>query len=310
MRGRTNRLTFRALNVALLIAAVFLWQGCDTESDDIPTGPAITIDQLIRQGWQYLNEGETDQALITFQEAANADASNLEAYLGLGYGFALSQEPISAMGNLGNVLSLGEVMLESGVIEDSSYVDSLFAEAYAGRASVAYSTQDYETAIAEARSTQEIWSSFANPRHRWLPDFTLDHVKLFEAEAWYGLGEYGEAMLIADELSGGAFIDQLVADGDLVRVVDEELEVTMLQETQTTGVAQLDLPNDNLVYPSSVSRGSIEFAIVDYDVTGDAVRFQANPIPSPGDTYMTSYYYAVDFGAFLILLRDQLDELQ
>jgi tetratricopeptide (TPR) repeat protein len=307
MQSRTLQLALRVLTAGLLLTALIVVQGCDTESDDIPTGPAVTVDRLISMGWEYLNDGEVGDALSTFAEAANADASNLEAYLGLGYAFARSQEPISAQRNLSNVLSLGGVLLADGELDQAS-ADTLFAEACAGRASVALSTQDYQMAIDEAKAAQMYWASFTVPKHRWLPEFSFELVMELETRAWYGQGEYGEVMLLLDELSAETFIADLIADGTIIYVSDEVVEVTLLEETEHNGVAQLELTNINLIYPESVMKDGIEYEVVSYDITGNEVDFLANPIPVVGDEYTISYYYTEDFGQFLIALQERLNE--
>jgi tetratricopeptide (TPR) repeat protein len=320
MQSRTNKLTLRVLAAGLLIMALAIMLGCSTESDDIPTGPAVTVDRLIEMGWTYLNAGETNDALFTFQEAANAQASNLEAYLGLGYAYAQSQEPTNAQRNLGTVLSQGEVLLANGDL-DPLVADTLFAEACAGRASVALSTQDYDMAIEEAQNALMYWADFAAPEHRWLEAYSLEMVMEVETRAWLGLEEYGEVMLLLDELSNGEFIKQLKGEGIIVLVgydedengdpipgaVPEDVTVTLLEETEQTGVAELELANINLIYPVSVAKGGVEYSIVSYDITGNVVQFMANPIPSPGDVYMIEYYHTPDFGEFLIALQDELN---
>ncbi|GBE31080.1 hypothetical protein BMS3Bbin04_02122 [bacterium BMS3Bbin04] len=258
-------------------------------------------------GWEYLNDGEFNDALFMFQEAANADASNLEAYLGLGYAYARSQEPISAQRNLSNVISLGQVMLESNDL-DEALADTLFAESYAGQASVALSTQDFESAVDYAQQAQAYWASFGDPKHRWLPDFTSERVMLLEAQAWYGLGEYGETLMLLDGMEDGLFIPDLIASNHLEELENDTLIVTLLQETELTGVAQLDLEHTNLVYPMSVMTGDIGCSIVDYDVAGDNVQFMGNPIPTLGDEYVVSYYYTDDYGQFLIQIQEKLNE--
>jgi len=306
MQSRTNKLTLRVLAAGLLITALVVVVGCSTESDDIPTGPAVTVERLIEMGWDYLNAGETDDALATFQEAANAQASNLEAYLGLGYAFAQAQEPTSAQRNLGNVLSLGEVLLAIGDL-DPLVADTLFAEACAGRSSIALSTQDFDMAIEEAQNAQMYWADFANPMHRRLDEFTYNMVMEVETRAWYGLEEYGEVMVLLDVLSGGTFIDELIADGTIVYVLGEDVEVSLLEETEQSGVAELELANLNLIYPASVTKDGVEYSVVSYDITGNEVQFQANPIPVAGDVYTIDCYYAVEFGQFLIALQNELN---
>lgn len=307
MQNITHWPTLRLISVGLLLAALFLVAGCETESDDIPTGPQVTVDLMIEEGWQEMRDGNFAEALLIFQEAANADASNLESYLGLGYAFAKANEPISAQRNLSNVTSLGEVMLADEEI-DSTYAHALFAESYAGRASVALGTQDYEDVLMYGDQAEAIWSEVDNPTHRWLPDFGLLDVHLLKAEAHYNLMQYGEALEIVDDLQDGVIADMMA--NNVITFVTDDIEVTLLQETSTTGVARLDLSDENLVIPVSVMKDGISFTITDYVVSGSRVFFQANPIPTAGDVYTIEYYYADDFGMFLVELREAIEALQ
>lgn len=305
-----NHRVFRWSAFLVVILAMGLgFAGCSHESDDIPTGPAETVDYIIHQGWDHYNNGQYDDAIQSFQTAANASASDLEAYLGLGYSFAQRTEMTRAQQNLGNVIALATVLLddpESDLTQE--YADSLMAEAYAGKAAAYLAAGDDQNAIASAALCLEIWDTFTTPEHRWIPGFTEDRVKLIEAEAHYGAGEYNEAMYIVDDLMN----NQYISASSHILNASETLPVTLLQDTDDTGIASLVLQDHmNLIQPTSVAFSSGTAAeVVSFTAAGNTVLFKSIPKAQQGDTFDVDYLYADDYGQFLIELREKLQELQ
>lgn len=292
----------RALAGALsLLLLLLLLAGCATESEDIPTGPAITVDRLISDGWTAYAQGEYDQALTNFSDAANAEANNLEAYLGMGYTFAQQREFSRAIQNLGNVIALGAVLVADEFITPEYYT-TLKVEASAGKAATYLGDRAYDDAVAWADSVIEEDPEFA---HRWIDDFGILEVKRIQAEAYYGAEEYAECMFVVDELTGS-----FISGSTQIVNTTETIAVTILADTPASGVAELHLSTPNLIYPSSVTdAGGVSCEVVSYETGGSTITFRANPVPVFGDQYDVQYLYATDFGEFLIELRDALDSL-
>lgn len=296
---------FAFLTVLLVMMLAFV--GCD---DDAPTfpDPPQTVEFMIDEGWELLIAGSVDDAIVTFNDAANSEATNLEAYLGLGYAYSRSNEPVRAQLNFDNVIALTAVLLvdETAPISQE-YADAILAEAYAGKAAAYLAAQDYLAAITNAQACEGIWATSSAPSHRWLDDIALEQVQLIEANAHYGAGQYNEAVLIVDDLMGGSFI----TGATHISTATETISVTLLQDTNTTGIAALEVSNYNLVHPVSVTGpGSIPASVTGFESAGNTIRFRANPLPTQGDQYTTNYLYADDFGQFLVELREAIAGLE
>ena len=299
-----GRFAFLTLLLIMLLAVA----GCESESDDIPTGPAETVDYMVHQAWGYLDAGEIDNAIEEFNRAANAEATNLEAYLGLGYAYSKNNELVRAQLNFSNVIGLVDVLLldpENPITQE--YADTLLAEAYAGRTAAYLAALSYQDAITNAALCIDIWSGFSDPSHRWLEGVNLHDVRVMKANAHYGAQEFNLCMLIVDDLMDGDFItgsDQVISN-------TETLEVTLLQDTHVNGIAALELTNYNLIHPASIEDTAGNVAVITgFDGAGNTIRFRANPIPAQGDQYTVVYMYAADFGLFMVELREALTDLE
>jgi tetratricopeptide (TPR) repeat protein len=285
-----------------------LFAGCGSdESDGIPSGPAETVESLVIDGWMAFNNGETDAALDLFSRAANAEATNTEAYLGLGYSFSEKNELERAHQNFGNVIALSTVLIESGVITQAE-ADTLLAETYAGKATAYLAGGFFDDAVSSGDLAIAIWTAQSNPGHRWIDGFDLTDLKLIVVDAHYNANRYNQAMLIVDELDNNSFITNAVHIFSDTEILNPDL----LETTWQTGIAQLVLvDNSYLIHPISVldaDGGSC--TIESFDMAGDMIEFKANPIPTATDLYTVSYYYSDDFGEFLIELRDKIIQLE
>lgn len=313
-RERLNYLRIAVL-FAMAIVLAFGGIGCgERESDDIPTGPAITVDALVEDGWAAYSDGEYQDAVDYFLQAVNAQANSLEAYIGLGYSFAQVQELGRSRQNLGNVISLSGIL--TGLEEE--YIDALRAEAYAGLAATYLAGLEYEDAAESAGLCLGIHPEFA---HRNVSGFDASAVKLIQTEAYFGNGDYDECIQILEDevFNPGGFLDGSVTVLDTTEI----LVVTLLEDTWATGVARLDLSKGNLIQPLSVTGGGnqyveiVEAFLVEYDEDGDVVRtylsyvtFYANPAPTFGDSFTIEYLYATDYSEFLIELREAIDAIR
>ncbi|MFH0883060.1 MAG: hypothetical protein V2A56_08740 [bacterium] len=295
----------RRKNMSLLLAALLVFGisvvGCDRNAvkpEDFDL--TETVDYMIQQGWVELQNGNPDVAVGRFSAAANADATSLEAYLGLGYAYALMNQPSVAMNNFGNVIALAPVL---GYASD----DVIFAETYAGMAAAYLAASDYTNAIKYALLGEVIWEAkpASEQVHRHLEGFGLVDLRLICAEAYYGDEQYDQALLVVDLVAPG-FISSAT---HILPVTGELRAVTLLQTTATDGIARVSLSHSNLIYPQSASIDGLDYAVVDYTVSGRTVMVQGTPIPAAGDSATVDYLYADDFGLFLIELRDKLQAL-
>lgn len=297
----------RWMNVSLLLAALLVFGlsvvGCDrnaVKSEDFT--PTETVDYMIQQGWENLNSGHPDVAVDYFTNAANASATSLEAYLGLGYAYALMNQPNLAQNNFGNVIALGAVLAA-----DYPPGHAIYAETYAGMAAAFLASGDYSDAVSYAQLGEAIWESkpVSDQVHRHIPNFGLTDLRLIEAEGEYGAEEYAKALMIIDQVTGNF----IATTTSIVEVTGERKAVTLKQTTAFDGIAAVTLNHSNLIYPQSVSIDGLEYAVVNYVTAGSTIDFQGTPIPATGDSVDVDYLYATDFGLFLIAMRDKLDEL-
>ncbi len=293
--------TIRVMAVLIMLVLLLAFTGCDNESDDIPEGPPVTVDGLISEGWSSYNSGDFEDAISIFSEAANADAKNLEAYLGMGYAFTQQNELVNAYNNLSNVINLSTVMVEELLITASDSV-TLCAEAYAGMAATELATGDYENAVLYAQTCLEYDPSF---NHRWVGTYNAMQIKVVMAEAYYADDLFSSAMFIVDEITGSFISGSTTLQTDL-----DTVEVVLEEETWLTGVATLHSTNTNLVYPVSVSTTTgEECEIMDFVPGDNEISFRCAPIPTQGQQFTIEYMYATNFGAFLIELRDAIEGL-
>ncbi|MCB2199118.1 hypothetical protein KQI63_06905 [bacterium] len=296
---------FAFLTVLLVMMLAFV--GCEEDAPTFPNPPE-TVEYLITEGWNLLKAGNVDDAITTFNDAANSEATNLEAYLGLGYSYSRNNEPVRAQLNFDNVIALTAVLLVDEIDPISQdYADAILAEAYAGKAAAYLAAQNYLASISNAQACEALWSVSSAPEHRWLENVALEEIQLIEANAQYGAGQYNEAVLIVDDLMGGSFI----SGASHINSTTETVVVSLLQDTAVTGIAALEVSNFNLIHPVSViGPGSIAAEVTGFDSAGNTLRFRANPLPTQGDQYTTEYLYADDFGQFLIELREAIAELE
>jgi len=258
------------------------------------------------QGWEAFNSGDTDSALENFNAVANADASNMEAYLGLGYTYGERNEIERAHQSFGNVISLSVVLLASGDITQAE-VDTLLAETYAGKSAVSLAGEDFSEAVTSGLIADSIWTDLGNPGHRWIDGKDLTDLRIIMADAYYNNQDFNQSRLIVEQIDSN-FLTTAI---DIFNAT-EELPPTMLEDTGHTGIAQLILLDHNyLIHPVSIVSDANSVCTVDsFEMAGTSVNFKANPIPESSDVYTIVYYYSDDFGLFLIELRTKIDELE
>lgn len=244
MQFAVNRHSAYRVPGVLLAVAVLFAIGCDRFSDDIPTGPPIDTDGLVVQGWNQFNNGQYQDAVDSFNEASHVDAKSLEAYLGMGYAFAQLGELGRATQNFNNVLGLTQVLIDEGSITVDQ-AKQLRAEAHVGHASVELADRDWDDAIAYTDSALTLETDF---QHRKIATLNAFQVKLLKAEACFGKTDYATCMDILDAIAPGGFI----AGSAQVTESTDTLVVTLLEDTWATGIAEIELPNPNLIKPINI----------------------------------------------------------
>lgn len=302
----TNR-SSRGLSLALVVFLLgALLAGCaeDVTVDETDFGQERTIDYLIAQGWIALNNGDLSGAVSAFNEAKIADASSLEAYLGLGYAFAAQNDAVNAQSSFGNVIALAPVLDLT-----DAYRDTVLAETYAGLAAAYLANDEYESAVEMAIAGEAIWGSWGSgmQRHRFLvPTYELADLTVVKAEAYYLLEEYDMTVSVLNTLDN-TFVS---SSSTILSVADEAAPVIQLETTREDGIAEADLANTNLIDVEDVVLNGRSYDIVGFDMGENTVQFRGVPVPLNGDTASIDYLYTDDFGLFLSELRDKLSELK
>ncbi len=164
--------------VAALFAACLTFGviSCDEEGD--PTGPDVTAEDLLGQGWDLFERGEYDSSLVAFMEAIELDNSLSRPYNGAGW---------SAGRIHGMLEDAGEYFERSLELDVTRY------DALGGWTFVVYQLDEWETALEKAEFLLR-----RQPNWRFLhePSLDFDDVRLLTASANYKLGRYGTSLEI------------------------------------------------------------------------------------------------------------------
>ncbi|HPG40743.1 MAG TPA: tetratricopeptide repeat protein [bacterium] len=97
------------LGILVTMLVIF---GCSKESDDIPTS-AETITSLLNEGWAAYQQGEFETAIAHFENTIkrNVDPElSIDAYRGLGWTYARTEQYSQAITNFSFVISLETVL--------------------------------------------------------------------------------------------------------------------------------------------------------------------------------------------------------
>jgi tetratricopeptide (TPR) repeat protein len=301
MFNRKNSFKANVLLIALLALGIAV-AGCEKgviEDDEI--GGKRDLDLLIDQGWDELNGGNADAAVTLFSDVIRADAQYLDGYLGLGHAYAKLNQVNRALQNISIALDLSVALVDL----NAEYRETIRAEGYIAGASAMLASLDYEGAIEYALEAVELWETETDPAHRYLTDFGMLDLKMLLADAYYADQQYHEAMLIVEE-----YDNTYIGTANHIYSRVDTVTVDLRSDTWATGAADLELPSQNIVYVAEVAdMDGLTQTVLSFDMGGTSVEFRANPVPTAGDEYRVDYYYADDFGLFLIGLRDKLSEL-
>lgn len=281
--------------------------GCDKESDDVPSGNPISVSERIGTGWELYRQGSYAASLEAFLDASSRDATSLEAYLGIGWASYQVGQLDQALGNLDNVIALAGLP-DLGL--SPAMIDTLTAEALAGKSSVNLVSGDYTSAYSGARSILAIMPAF-----RFRYDHTIDwrRISLLEAEAAYSLNQFSAALAAVTRLDSTLYNDR-----GLLERITRPVSVTLLGATTvTTGKVQLDIPDPFLVTVREVadttrlvSGNFVTLPVDSLAEGGSTIWVIATPTPSAGSQYRVQYLRTNNYAEFLRRLRTQMVSLR
>ena len=177
------------LCVLLPLAVVFL-DGCNGPDDVLVLPPFDDYHTVIAEGWLEFGAGRYNNAIMVFDEAAEIDPTLPQAYLGLGWSYAMIDQMEVSLSNI-----------ELAIVKDSESPDG-----YAAKAFVHLAQDEYEAAIEAAG--EAIVFGGENYVFSQIPDVKTRNLRLLMAESYYATGQYTDAQIQVDTLSPNNNLDQ------------------------------------------------------------------------------------------------------
>lgn len=296
----------------MIFAAMIVICGCDHESGDIPTSAPTDVPTLIIAGWDYFENGNYDSAIENFAEAASRNALETEAYLGLGWSYLRDSQFAPAISNVFNVSSL----IGLGVVTDQQEIDRYMAESHACLAG-AYSglyPEDIALNAQQVVTNVDLALSY-DPNFFFSHDSTVNSTALQvnKADAQFVLEDYDGAFYTISSIDNSLMIDpayvQLFSD------VAIEVE-TLFDSTTVMGYGRLTVPDAQFIDVTAVSHATLTnsagdplpYFVEGFTTAGTQTTFYGTPVPQDGDTFLVSYYNAVDYILFMAELRGLIDQ--
>lgn len=186
----SNAAAFRRLLVVSIATTAFLI-GCVSEPEDALVLPLTdSYDLKIAEGWIEFELGHYQDAIGLFNEASEEDPSRSNAYLGLGWCYAMIDELDNSLSNF-----------ETAISREPDMPDGYAAEAF-----VYLAQNQYENAITAAK--QAIALGEEEYVFSQIPDVRTRNIRLVMAECYYALGQYADAQAQVDILNPDNNLDQ------------------------------------------------------------------------------------------------------
>lgn len=177
------------------VAAIVFLAGCVTDPDDAITLPPIDTSASLYglkvvEAWVEFESENYDGSISVFREAADIDPLRKDAYLGLGWCYAMMDRMEDAIYNF-NV----------AIVKQSDSPD--------GHASVAFvylAQNRYEDAIPAAERAISLGGD--EYVFEWIMEVQARNLRLLLAECYYVLGRYADSQLQIDILEPGNELDE------------------------------------------------------------------------------------------------------
>ena len=152
--------------------------------------PADEYHTAVAEGWLEFGVGRYDNAVMVFDKAVEIDSTLSQAYLGLGWSYAVLDQMDVALSNL-----------DLAIARDSESPDG-----YAAKAFVHLARGEYEAAIEAAR--QAIDFGGEDYAFSQIPDVQTRNLRLVMAESHYAIGQYSDAQAQMDILNPNNNLDK------------------------------------------------------------------------------------------------------
>jgi len=168
---------------AVSIAVMILLSSCISGPDDvIVLPPADVYHTKVAEAWIEFESGRYREAIIVFREASEIDTLSPDAYLGLGWCYAMLDEMEDSLSNL----------------EFANVKEPGSPDVYAAKAFVYLAQSEYEAAIAAADKAISLGGEeyvFSQ-----IPEVQTRNLRLLIAECYYAMGQYEDAQVQIDIL--------------------------------------------------------------------------------------------------------------
>lgn len=179
------------IRFCILLILLAILSGCVNGPDDVVTlPPADVYDTAVAVGWLGFEAGSYGDAVLTFDKAVEIDPALSQAYLGLGWSYAMLDQMDFALPNL-------DLAIER---------DAESPDGYAGKAFIHLARGEYESAIEAAR--QGIDFGGEDYVFIQIPDVQTRNLRLVMAESHYALGQHSDAQAQVDILNPDNNLDE------------------------------------------------------------------------------------------------------
>ena len=197
---------------------VFLLSGCVDGTDDTIDLPFTDPYHLkIAEGWVEFESGRYNDAIAVFSEASEVDSLRSNAYLGLGWCYAMIDDLDRSLSNL-----VTATQKEPGA-----------PDGHAAKVFVYLAQEQYDDVIAAGNRAISLGGDeyvFSQ-----IPDVHTRNIRLAMAEAYYAEGQYADAQTQIDILEPNNRLDQnsqtyerdLILEIESLRSVSPVLEELM-----------------------------------------------------------------------------------
>jgi tetratricopeptide (TPR) repeat protein len=178
-------------SLVISIAITMLINGCVNGPDDIIVLPPTDLYHVkVAEAWIELESGRYHDATIGFREASEIDPLSSDAYLGLGWCYAMTDQMEESSSNF-----------EVAIIRDPGSPDG-----HAAKAFVHLAQNEYAAAIEAADEAISLGGEeyvFSQ-----IPEVRTGNLRLLIAECYYAMGQYADAQAQIDILKPDNNLDQ------------------------------------------------------------------------------------------------------
>jgi len=169
--------------ILISIIATVLLSGCVSGPDDVIVLPPADVYHIkVAEAWIEFESGRYNDAMIVFGEASEIDPLPPDAYLGLGWCYAMTDQMEDSLSSF-----------EIAITKEPEAPDG-----YAAKAFVHLAQNEHEAAIAAADEAISLGGEeyvFSQ-----IPDVRTRNLRLLIAECHYVMGQYADAQAQIDIL--------------------------------------------------------------------------------------------------------------